>query len=192
MAAVRLIGGGPHALRTEPLQLGLDGPVVLTHDVPARLRLPGGAFNLLVEQVRGWHPLGRPDDLLLLLGQVSREALDPVRAQPNAPLHDLDVREYVCGGELFLQALRRLIFVRGECGDVDQPGNAVVGPRGCDDGSTVIGTNQKPAPPGSFADLCQASGGPPRSHSEGAYLCLPLLAAACRCSAIARRLLGVC
>jgi hypothetical protein len=47
------------------------------------------------------------------------------------------VREYVCGGELLLQALRRLVFVGGECGDVDEPGNAVVGSRACDDGSAV-------------------------------------------------------
>ena len=32
---------------------------------------------------------------------------------------------------------RRLAVVRGECGDVDQPGNTVIGSCGCDDGSAV-------------------------------------------------------
>ena len=114
----------------EALQLRIDGAVVLGHDVPARLRPPGGACDLLVEQVRGRHALGRPDELLLLLGQVSREAVDAVREQPDAPVRDLDVGEHVGGRELVLLALRRLVLVRGECGDVDEPGNAVVGSRG--------------------------------------------------------------
>ena len=57
-------------------QFRLDSAVVPGRDVPARLRFPGGAGRLLVEQVRGWHALGRPDEHLLLLGQISREALD--------------------------------------------------------------------------------------------------------------------
>ena len=40
-------------------------------------------------------------------------------------------------GNLFLLALRRLGLVRGERGDVDEPGDAVVGSRGGDDASAV-------------------------------------------------------
>ena len=45
--------------------------------------------------------------------------------------------ENVCGGKLILLALRRLAGIRGEGGDVDQPGNAVICPRRCDNGSAV-------------------------------------------------------
>jgi len=47
------------------------------------------------------------------------------------------VGENVCGGKLILLALRRLAGIRGEGGDVDQPGNAVISPRRCDNGSAV-------------------------------------------------------
>src|SRR6185437_1912680 len=105
--------------------------------VPARLRLPSGAWNLLVEQVRGRHGLRRPDELLLLLGQVPREAIDPVREQPYPSLRDLDVVEHVSGGKPGLEATRRFVFIRRECGDVDQPGNTVVSSRVRDDGSAL-------------------------------------------------------
>jgi hypothetical protein len=50
--------------------------------------------------------------------------------------------EDVCGRELFLLALRHLVLVWGERGDVDQPGNAFVGSRGGDDGSAVRVANE--------------------------------------------------
>src|SRR6266404_414345 len=81
VAAVGLMDGGAHPLRDEALQLGMNGAVVLGHEVPTRLRPPGGAFHLLVEQIDGRHTLGCPDDLLLLLGEISREVLDGVRAR---------------------------------------------------------------------------------------------------------------
>jgi hypothetical protein len=56
---------GTHSLCHETLQVGLDGAVLRRHDVPARLRPPGGAFNFLVEQVRGWRKVRRPDNFLL-------------------------------------------------------------------------------------------------------------------------------
>src|SRR2546426_5971394 len=56
VAAVGLMDGGAHPLRDEALQLGMDGAVVLGHDVPARFRPPGGGLHLLVEQVRVRHP----------------------------------------------------------------------------------------------------------------------------------------
>jgi hypothetical protein len=72
VAAVQLGCGGAHALRDKPLQLGMDRAVFRGHDVPARLRLPSGSFNLLPEEVGHRHHLRRPDQLLFLLGQVSR------------------------------------------------------------------------------------------------------------------------
>src|SRR5207249_7639278 len=70
-------------------QLGLDGAVVLGHDVPARLRLPGGTFNLLVEQVCA----GAAWAAQTTLGQVSREARDAFREHPDSPVGDVDVGE---------------------------------------------------------------------------------------------------
>src|SRR5260370_2143431 len=83
VAAVGLVGGGAHALRNEAFQLRVDGVVLIGHDVPARLRLPGGVFGLGAEQVRVRHALGRPDQLLFLFGQVSREVLDAVPEHPD-------------------------------------------------------------------------------------------------------------
>ena len=74
---------------------------------------------------------------LLLLGKVPREAPDAIRFQPDAPVCDFDVGEHVCGRKLVLLALRGLVGVRGECGDVDQPGNSVIGSRGCYHSSAV-------------------------------------------------------
>jgi hypothetical protein len=114
VAAGGLDGDGSHALRHEAFQLGLYGAVLGGHDVPARLRPPSGAPDLLVEQVRRRCSVGRPHDLLLLLGQVSREARDAFRPHPDAPVRDFDVRKDVCDGELGLLALRRFVGVRRE------------------------------------------------------------------------------
>ena len=56
--------------------VGVDGPVVIGDDVPARLHPPGRAAELLAEQVHVRDTLGRPHQPLLLLGQVAREAPD--------------------------------------------------------------------------------------------------------------------
>ncbi|MEY2462276.1 MAG: hypothetical protein QOH64_414 [Acidimicrobiaceae bacterium] len=132
VAGVDVVGAGAHALGSESLQLGMDGSVVVGHDVPAGLRLPGGALHLLIEQVRvGWD-VGCPDEFLLLFGEISCEALHAVWAQPDMAVREFDVGEDVRGRELVLLALRRLGFVRGERSDVDQPGNAVIGTCGGD------------------------------------------------------------
>jgi len=49
-----------------------------------------------------------------------------LQEHPYPPFCDFDVGENVCGGKLILLALRRLAGIRGEGGDVDQPGNAVI------------------------------------------------------------------
>ncbi len=70
MATVDLSSGGAHAPRDKPLQLGMDGAVVLAHNVPARFRLPCRSFKLLIEEVRVWYALDRPNKFLFRLRQV--------------------------------------------------------------------------------------------------------------------------
>ena len=72
-------------------QLGFDRQAV-----PSALR---------VEQVRVRRDLGRPDQPLLLLGQVASEAADAFGEQPDPPVGDLDVGEDVGDRELVLLAL---------------------------------------------------------------------------------------
>src|SRR3984957_9124806 len=74
VAAVGLVGGGAHALGGGPLEVGVDGLVVFAHDVPGRLGPPRDAGDVAAEQLDGRGPGGRPDDLLLFLGQVAAEA----------------------------------------------------------------------------------------------------------------------
>jgi hypothetical protein len=59
--------------------------------MPTRLRAPGDAFDLLREKVGGRRSVGRPDDVLLFLGQVSRKARDAVGFHPDAPVRNFDV-----------------------------------------------------------------------------------------------------
>src|SRR5882672_7450592 len=120
MAALGLDGCRAHTLRDEALQLGVDGAVVLGHDVPTRLRPPGCTCHLLVEQVRGRHALRCPNNLLLLAGEVSRERADASGPKPYTPVCDLDMREDFRRGEFIYQALRSLVVIRGECCDVHQ------------------------------------------------------------------------
>jgi len=67
-----------------------------------------------------------PDDLLLLFRQVSGEALDAFRKHPGSTVGDFDVGENICSGELVLLTLRRFVGIRGKCGDIDQPDDAVI------------------------------------------------------------------
>jgi hypothetical protein len=72
--------------------------VVLAHDVPAGLRPPGNAVDLLSEQVRDRGHRGRPRELLLIGGQIAREVLDAVPQQLDASVRDLDMGEDVGDG----------------------------------------------------------------------------------------------
>ena len=124
-------------------QLGFD-----LHAVP---------FKLLVEEVRVWHALGRPNKFLFLLWQISREACDATWLQPEATICDFDVAEDVCARKIILLALRRLVGIRRERADVDQSGNALVGSRGCNDCSAIRMTNENGRatnPTERFADCC--------------------------------------
>jgi hypothetical protein len=81
--------------------------------------------------------MGRPDNLLPLLREVSREAQGAFRTHPDAPVGDFDVFEHVGDGELLLLALRSFVGVGRKRGDVHEPGNAVIGSCGRNDASTV-------------------------------------------------------
>ena len=62
---------------------------------------------------------GRPDDLLLLLGQVSCEAPAAGREHPHAPIRDFDVGEYFCGRELVLLSVSKAAVRVTICSHVD-------------------------------------------------------------------------
>src|SRR5262245_3096193 len=132
-----LIGRRVHALRHEPLEVGLHRSILGGDDVPARLRLPGDAARVPSEQVGGGRKLGRPDDTLLRRGEIAGKALDAVAGQPEAPAGSLDEPEDVGGRELLQLPLSGLIFVRRERRDVDEPGDAVVRPRRSDHAAAV-------------------------------------------------------
>lgn len=72
MATGDLMRGGAHSLRNEPFHVGVDGAVVLGNDVPAWLRSPGSSSDFRVEQVGSRSEVGRPNQLLFLLGQIAR------------------------------------------------------------------------------------------------------------------------
>jgi len=77
VAAVGLDRVRVDAFRQEMLKIRMHRLVLLSEDVPARLRLPRNLVeSLLLEQVGSGWVVGRPDQLLLLLGKVSREVLD--------------------------------------------------------------------------------------------------------------------
>ena len=136
-----LMRSGAHAFGDEALQFGLHGAVLGGHDVRTGLRRPGDTIDLLCEQVRGRGKVSCPDELLLLLRQVARETLYTVREHPDTPVRNFNVRENVGDGEFRLLALRGLVRVRGECGDVDQPGDPVISSRsscGGDLGSSCL------------------------------------------------------
>src|SRR6202042_2956856 len=126
-----------HTSRREAVQFGVEGTVILGDEVRAGFGSPGDALHLLLEQVRRRRSLGCPEEFLFMLGQVSREALDARREHPYAPVRDLDVRENFSDGKLVLLALRRLVLVRRERGDVDEAGDSVIRSGGGDDTAAV-------------------------------------------------------
>src|SRR5712671_3571489 len=120
----------------------MDSAVVVGHDVPTRLRLPGRARGVPAEEVCGRRIMGGPNNLLLFFRKVSSEARYAFRTHPDAPVRYLNVFEYVGNGELLLLALRGFVGVGGKGGDIDEPGDTVIGSCGCDDASTVGVANQ--------------------------------------------------
>jgi len=137
VAAVDLVDRSAHPLRHEALQLGLDGVVVLATMYQLGFDFQAVPSTFWLNRSAAGAAWVAQDDLLLRLGQVSREARDAFREHPDSPVGNVDVGEDVGDGELVLLALRRLAVVRGECGDIDQSGNALNRSRGRDDRSTV-------------------------------------------------------
>src|SRR5215471_15880495 len=79
VATIGLEGLRSHTLCDEALQVGLDGTVTASNDVPARFRFPSCAFGLLIEQVRRRRRMSGPNELLLLFGQIARKRRNTVR-----------------------------------------------------------------------------------------------------------------
>jgi hypothetical protein len=113
-----------HALCREALQLGVNRAVLAGNNVPARLDLPCGAFDLLVEQVRHRHALSDVDELLLCLRQISCEAADAAGLQPYTPVRHIDMLEHLGLREFVLLALRGLVRVWRESRNADQSSHA--------------------------------------------------------------------
>jgi hypothetical protein len=97
--------GSLHSLRDKTLQIGVNRLILVGEDIPARLGLPRRTLDLLVEEVRHWHPLRCIHQLLLRLGQVSREMLDTVLFEPDSSVRYLDVVEHGGRWEFAKQAL---------------------------------------------------------------------------------------
>src|SRR5262249_5557956 len=113
-----------HSLCDETLQLGLDSTVLRCHDVPTRLRPPSSTFYLLIEQIRYGRGMRGPDQLLLLIGEIACKGRDAVSFQPNAPVCNLDMGKNISRRKLLLQALCRLVGIRGKRRDVDKRCNS--------------------------------------------------------------------
>src|SRR5713101_3693178 len=111
VATVDGIGGSAHTLRREAFQVRMDSAVVVGHDVPTRLRLPGRARGIPAEEVGSWRIVGGPNNLLLFFREISSEARYAFRTHPDAPVRNFDILEHVGDGELLLLALRSFVGV---------------------------------------------------------------------------------
>src|ERR1043166_6245283 len=105
------------------------GVVFRCQNVPARLRLPRGALDLLLmEQIGDGRIMSCPDELLFFLGKVSREKLSTVRKHPGAAVRYLDAREDI-RRILVELLLYGLADIRGDRCDVDKAGHAIIDAR---------------------------------------------------------------
>jgi len=142
VTAVDGAGGCTHPLRQEAFWFRLHRPIVFSHDVPARLRLPGDAGRISTKQVGHRRIMRGPYKFLLFFREVSREAHDAFRTHPDAAVRNFDILEHIGEGEFLLLALRGFVGVRGKCGDVDKPNDTVIGSCGRDHASTIGVANQ--------------------------------------------------
>ena len=142
MAAVGLDRCRVNAFRLKTLKIRMHRLVLPSEDEQARLRLPGNLVELpLLEQVGSGWVVGRPNQLLLLLGKVSREVLDAFRLNPDTSAGDLDLGEDF-GGVFVQLALHGLPNIRDDSGDVNQCRDALVGSGSRDGGSAVRVTDE--------------------------------------------------
>src|SRR5262245_57037991 len=118
------------------------GVVFRSQNVPARLRLPRSALDLLLlEQIGDGRIVGCPDELLFFLGKVSREKLSTVRKHPGAPVRNIDAREDI-RRILIELLLDGLADVRSDRCDVDKAGHAIIDARGRN-GSASVGVTHE-------------------------------------------------
>jgi hypothetical protein len=80
---------------------------------------------MLREEVGVRREMRGPDELLLLLGEVSAEKLSATRKHPGVPVSDLNAREDI-RGILVELVLNSLSDVRRHCSDVDEARDAIV------------------------------------------------------------------
>src|SRR6516164_4490004 len=71
VAAIGLEDCCSHTLRDETLQLGLDGTVLRSYNVPTRLRSPRSAFHFLRKQICYRCGMSGPDQLPLFLWEIT-------------------------------------------------------------------------------------------------------------------------
>src|SRR5215475_6275243 len=126
-----------HAFRYKALQLWLNRMIFGGNDVPAWLRFPSSSRYLLAKQIRNRSRLSCPNELLFLFREIAGKRRHTVGLKPDASIADIDVGKYVRGRKLFLQALCGLVFVRPECGQVDEAHHTRVSAGCCNDRSTV-------------------------------------------------------
>ena len=114
MAAIGLEDCRSHTLGDEAFQLGLDSAVLRSYDVPTRLRSPGSAFHLLIEQICYGRGLCGPDQLLLFLGEIPSKRRDAIPLQPNPPVRNLNMGKNIGFRKLLLQTLCCLVGIRAK------------------------------------------------------------------------------
>src|SRR5262249_44419428 len=142
VAAIGLEDCCPHTLRDETLQLGLDSTVLRCYDVPTRLRPPSSTFYFLIEQICYGCAMSGPDQLLLLLWEITCKGRDAVTFQPNATVCNLDMGKNIGCRKLLLQTLCCLVRIRGKRRDVDERCNSRVGAGRRDDRATIGMTDE--------------------------------------------------
>ena len=77
-----------------------------------------------------------------MVGQISGEIIYTIGKQPDSSILDVDVGEDWCPGEIGFVCLRCLVHVGSKRTNVNQAGNAFVGPCACDYASAVRVTNK--------------------------------------------------
>src|SRR3954466_8248557 len=114
-------------------------------DVPAWLRSPRDLVRaelLLLEQIIDGRIMGRPNQLLVCLGEIACEELGATRKHPGTPIRHLDARENVRG--IFVELiLYGFAGIRSDRCNVHQPDHALTRACACNGGPAVRMTDQE-------------------------------------------------
>src|SRR4029077_16375909 len=115
----------------------MNGMVLQAQDVPAWLRLPRSALEILLrEEVGVRREMCRPDKPLLFLGKISAEKLSPVRKHPGVPVRNLAAKKNI-RWILFELILYCLSDIRRNRSDVDEPSHAIIDARSRDGSASI-------------------------------------------------------